>query len=70
MSRWKIVAAVVAAGAGLAVALAAGGRSQGVALLAYVLFMAAVVLTGLARRLPEVLPPAGAFERLLPAAPR
>lgn len=70
MSRWKIAAAVLAAGAGLVLALLLGGRSEGLALLAYVLFVAGVVLAVLARRLPEVLPPAVPFERLLPVTPR
>ncbi len=70
MSAWKITAAVLAATAGVMLALLLAGWSDGVALLAYVLFVGAIALLVLARRLRAALPPATPFERLLAAAPR
>lgn len=74
MSRWKAVATALALAAllaaGLAVALAVGRRAVGPALLACILFAAAVATLVLARRLRNTLPPAVPFERLLATAPR
>lgn len=70
MSVWKVAVAVLAAAAGLALALLLGRRSAGVALLAYVLFVGAVALVVLTRRLGAALPPTAPFERLLATAPR
>jgi len=70
VSGWKIVGLVLAATAGLAVALLLAGGAHGLALLAYVLFVGAAALVVLAGRLRTALPPAPRFERLLAAAPQ
>ncbi len=70
MSAWKITATVLAATAGVVLALLLAGWSDGLALLAYVLFVGALALVVLAGRLRAALPPAAPFERLLAAAPR
>lgn len=70
MSAWKLAAAVLAATVGVVLALLLAGASHGLALLAYVLFLGAVGLAVLARRLRDELPPAPRFERLLAVAAR
>ncbi len=70
MSAWKIMATVLAATAGVVLALLLAGWSDGLALLAYVLFVGAVAMVVLAGRLRAELPPSTPFEWLLAAAPQ
>ena len=65
---WKVVVTVLAATVGVVMALLLAGWSQGLALLAYVLFLGAVTLVGLIGQLRAALPSAPRFERLLGAA--
>lgn len=69
MSAWKIAATVSVATAGVVIALFVAGWSHGLVLLAYVLFVGAVAVIALARRLRSVLPPADQFARLLAERP-
>ncbi|MGH3198542.1 MAG: hypothetical protein ACRDNT_22085 [Streptosporangiaceae bacterium] len=61
---------VLAATAGVVMALLLAGWSNGLALLAYVLFLGAVALVVLIGQLRGALPQAPRFERLLAAPPR
>ena len=69
MSIWKVAVTVLAATAGVVMALLLAGWSQGLALLAYVLFLAAVTLMVLIGQLRAALPPTPRFERLPGVAP-
>lgn len=70
MSAWKVAATVLAGTAGVVLALLLAGRSGGLALLAYVLFLAAVALAVLAVRIRDEVPAATRLERLLAVTAR
>lgn len=70
MSGWRATATVLAATAGLVLALLFAGSSHGLALLAYLFFLGALALAVLIGRLQAELPVAAPFERLLTTAPR
>lgn len=65
MTAWKIGALVAVATAGVAVALILAGRADGLAMLAYVLFLAAVAFAVVIAR-ARALPAGARFEALLP----
>jgi hypothetical protein len=65
MRLWKASLLALAAAAAVVVAIVLAGVGNGVALLAYVLFIAALLFTWLIGRLGKVLPPARDFQRLL-----
>jgi hypothetical protein len=65
MKIWKAALLGLAATVAFVVALALTGLAHGLVLLAYVLFLAAVVFLMLIRRLGDMLPPATEFRRML-----
>ena len=68
MNGWKVAVTVLAATAGVVIALLLAGWAHGLALLAYVLFLGAVALAALAGQLSGALPPARRSGQL-PGAP-
>ena len=65
MRLWKASLLVLAAAVAVVIAIVLAGVGNGVALLAYVLFVAALLFTWLIGRLGNVLPLARDFQRLL-----
>lgn len=65
MSAARATGLLLVATIGVVLALLLAGSADGLALLAYVLFLAALALTVLVDRLQEALPPARELDRLL-----
>jgi hypothetical protein len=65
MKLWRRALLVLSAGAAVVVGFALAGVGNGLAVLAYVLFIAALVLAWVVGRLRMALPPAPDFQRLL-----
>ncbi len=70
MRLWKASLLTLAAAVAVVIGIVLAGVGSGVALLAYVLFIAALLFAWLLGRLGNVLPPARDFQRLLGRADR